>query len=131
MSTMEQVVENVAIADRSGPGILTADELALIDKVREAYKGSSPIPCTACAYCMPCPNGVEIPKIFEMYNDAIVYGKLRMGRNRYQGEGPSGLKEEERADQCIECGECEEACPQKIPIQDWLKKAHTLLKPEP
>jgi len=127
MSTMEQVMENVAVAERSRPGILTTDELALIDRVREAYRNSSPIPCTACGYCMPCLNGVEIPRILEMYNEAIVYGELRMGRSRYQGQGPGRLTEEQRADQCIECKECEEACPQEIPIRDWLKKAHTLL----
>ncbi len=129
MSTMEQVTENVAIADRSGPGMLTADELALIDKVREAYKGSSPIPCTACGYCMPCPNGVEIPRIFEMYNEAVVYGDLRRGRNRYQGQGPGRLTEEQRADQCLECRECAAFCPQHLPVPEWLKKVHALLGP--
>jgi predicted aldo/keto reductase-like oxidoreductase len=127
MSTMEQVVENVAVAERSGPGLLSADELALIDKVREAYRGSSPIPCTACGYCMPCKNGVEIPRIFDAYNEAIVYGDVRMGQAFYQGQRPFGLTKEQRADQCVECGECMEACPQEIPITDWLKKAHTLL----
>ena len=127
MSTMEQVVENVAAADRSAPGTLTADELALIDRVREAYRGSSPIPCTQCGYCQPCPNGVEIPSIFQIYNEAMIYNDPRMGRFRYRG--PGGIKEERRADQCIECGECLEACPQKIPIPDWLKKAHALLGP--
>ncbi|MFC1921530.1 aldo/keto reductase [Chloroflexota bacterium] len=127
MSTMEQVVENVAVAERSGPGVLTSDELELIGQVREAYRGSSPIPCTACGYCMPCPNGVEIPRIFDMYNEAIIYGDLRMGRAAYQGLRPNGLTEEQRADQCLECEECVEACPQEIPIPDWLKKAHTML----
>jgi predicted aldo/keto reductase-like oxidoreductase len=55
-----------------------------------------------------------------------VYGGIRQIRSRYQGQGPGGLKKEQRADQCIECGECLEACPQKIPIPDWLKKAHDL-----
>lgn len=127
MSAMEQVVENVAVASRSRPGILTADELALIGRVREAYRGSTPIPCTACEYCMPCPNGVEIPRIFEMYNEATVYGDLQRERSRYQGQGPGGLTEEQRADQCIECEKCLEACPQNILIPDWLKKAHALL----
>jgi predicted aldo/keto reductase-like oxidoreductase len=127
MSTMEQVVENVATAGRSGPGILTADELKLIDRVREEYKKLSPIPCTKCGYCLPCPNGVEIPTIFELYNEAIIYNDARTARFRYRG--PNGLKEEQRADQCIECEECVEACPQQIPIPEWLKKAHLLLGP--
>jgi predicted aldo/keto reductase-like oxidoreductase len=127
MSTMPQVVENCASADRSGPGTLSTDELAVFGRVREAYRDSSPIPCTACGYCQPCPNGVDIPTIFQIYNEAIIYNDPRRGRGRYRG--PDGLKEEQRADQCIECEECVEACPQKIAIPDWLKKAHALLGP--
>jgi len=127
MSAMEQVVENVASAEHSGPGTLTANELTLIDRVREAYRGLSPIPCTNCGYCMPCPNGVEIPTIFQIYNEAITYDDPRTGRFRYRG--PNGLKEEQQADQCIECDECLEACPQEIPIPEWLEKAHKLLGP--
>ncbi|MFC1965458.1 aldo/keto reductase [Chloroflexota bacterium] len=126
MSTMEQVVENVAIADSSGPDMLTTDEMTLIAHAREAYQGLSPIPCTNCGYCIPCPNGVEIPSIFKVYNEATIYDDPRRGYLRYAG-GASGLKEEQRADQCIDCGECLEACPQEIPIPEWLKKAHALL----
>ena len=127
MSTMEHVVENVAIADRSGAGTLSADELALIDRVREAYRGLSPVLCTSCGYCMPCSNGVEIPRIFELYNDAIMYGDPTTSRGFYRGLG--GLKEEQRADQCTECGDCVEACPQQIAVPEWLQKAHELLGP--
>ena len=127
MTAMEHVMENVAIADRSGPGTFTADGLALIDRVREAYRELSPVPCTSCGYCMPCPNGVEIPRIFELYSDAIMYDDPRTARFLYRG--PTGLKEEQRADQCSECEECVEACPQHIPIPEWLQKAHALLGP--
>jgi predicted aldo/keto reductase-like oxidoreductase len=127
MSAMEQVVENVASADISGPGTLSPDDLALIDRVREAYRASSPIPCTSCRYCMPCPNGVEIPRIFEIYNDAIMYDDPATARFFYRG--PNGLKEDQRADQCIECETCVEACPQNIQIPEWLKKVHELLGP--
>jgi predicted aldo/keto reductase-like oxidoreductase len=128
MSTMEQVMENVTIAEHSAPGILTADDLSLIDRVRKAYRGLSPIPCTGCRYCMPCPNGVEIPLIFQMYNDSIMYDDIQMGQFRYQS--PDILKEEQRADQCLECGECLDACPQSIPITEWLKKVHAQLGPK-
>jgi predicted aldo/keto reductase-like oxidoreductase len=128
MNTMEQVVENIAIAERSAVGILNANDLALIDSVREAYKSLIPIPCTNCRYCMPCPNGVEIPFILELYNDAVMYHTSDNARFRYSGP-LLGLKEEQRADRCIECGECLEACPQKIPIPEWLKKTHELLGP--
>jgi len=125
MSTMEQVVENVALAEESDPGMLDAEDLGLIDRVREAYHSLIPIPCTACRYCMPCPNGVDIPAIFQIYNDAVMYNDIQMGRFRYQMGDM--LKEEQRADNCMECGECMEACPQSIDIIDWLKKAHELL----
>jgi len=127
MSAMQHVVENVASAERSGPNTLTADELALIERVRETYHKLSPVPCTGCRYCMPCPNGVEIPRIFELYNEAVMYNDPRTARFRYRG--PNGLKEEQRADQCLDCGECVEACPQQIPVAEWLEKAHALLGP--
>jgi predicted aldo/keto reductase-like oxidoreductase len=73
MSTMSQVVEYVAAADRSQPGKMMKDELETIEKVRQAYKKSVPIPCTGCRYCQPCPNGVEIPTIFDMYNEAAIH----------------------------------------------------------
>ena len=128
MSAMEHVVENVAVANRSGPGTLTADELSLINRVRKAYGKIKPIPCTNCGYCLPCPHGVAIPSIFGLYNDAIMYNDPRTARFRYRG--PTGLKEEQRADQCTECEECLEACPQDIPIPEWLKKAHEFLGPK-
>ena len=124
MSTMEQVVENVALADNARPGILGPEELALIDRAREAYRGLSPIPCTGCKYCMPCSSGVEIPRIFEMYNDAMIYEDPRRARWFY-----SQLKKEQRADRCTMCGECTDACPQEIDIPGWLEKAHTFLAP--
>ncbi len=127
MSNMQQVEQNVAFAEDSDPGILTANELQLFQKAREAYQELIPIPCTSCRYCQPCPNGVAIPDIFQIYNEAAMYEDFQMGRFRYNG-GPRGLKPEQKADQCLECGECLDACPQKIPIPDWLKKAHTALK---
>jgi predicted aldo/keto reductase-like oxidoreductase len=119
---MEHVVENVASADRSGPGMLTDDELDLIARVRDTYHELSPVPCTQCEYCMPCPSGVNIPRIFAIFNEAIMYNETRSARRAY-----NWLKEEARADQCEECGQCSELCPQGIPVSDWLKKADELL----
>ena len=129
MSTMEQVVENVAVTSRSAPGILTDEELALYERVKEAYQGLNPIPCTSCGYCLPCPSGVEISTIFQLYNEAMMYDDPRTGRFRYRG--PGGLEEGQRADQCTECDECVDACPQEIPIPEWLKKVHEELGPRP
>lgn len=122
MSTMEQVEQNVVSADQSGPGALTGEELALFLKVRTAYNELCVIPCTNCEYCLPCPNGVRIPRILEIYNEGVMYNALESARRSY-----SFFKEEERADNCVECGECEEKCPQSIPIREWLSKAHEVL----
>ena len=122
MSTMQHVIENLDSADRSGAGLLTDEELILIDKVREEYRRLAPVPCTNCKYCMPCPNGVEITTILEYYNESITYDNPRASRSLY-----GSLSEDEQADNCVECFECEEKCPQGIPISEYLKKAHTWL----
>ncbi|MCX6006045.1 MAG: aldo/keto reductase [Chloroflexi bacterium] len=128
MSAFDQVKENLAIADKSGPGALTPSEYKLIARARSAFKRLSPIPCTNCGYCLPCKQGVEIPRIFQLYSNGIMYDDMKTSRFFYRG--PTGLKEGQRGDQCIECGECEEACPQKIPIAEWLKKVHGELGPK-
>jgi predicted aldo/keto reductase-like oxidoreductase len=126
MSTMEQVKENIATADSSAPNKLAPEGLSFIKRVGEAYQRLNPIPCTSCGYCLPCPNGVDIPKVLKMYNETIMYDDLQGGQSRYRN--PDIIKEEQRADRCLECSTCLEACPQKIPITEWLKKAHALLK---
>ncbi len=126
MSTMEQVVENVKIASRfKGPNTLKTDDLAVVKKIKAAYKSLSPIACTQCRYCQPCPNKVEIPRVFQLYNDAIMYDDIMSGKFMYNG--PFGIPQDQKADKCIECNECLEKCPQKINIPDWLKKVHTAL----
>lgn len=125
MSSMEQVVENVAIAERAGNSKLNKQEIAFMEKVREAYKDLRPVPCTACRYCMPCENGVEIPVIFRIYNEMKMYGATPMTRGLYGGGGRGwGVTKDQTADNCKECGKCAEKCPQHIEISDWLKKVH-------
>jgi len=126
MTAMQHVEENLAYADKSGIGTLTDDELSLISQVRDSYITLSPIPCTNCQYCMPCPNGVNIPTIFGRYNEGYIYDDHRVARMRYRQ-----LPREEQADQCVECLECEEKCPQDIPISEWLKRSHDWLGPKP
>jgi len=125
MSTMQQVEENVTFAARSAVGSLKDNEREVYDRVREAYRALVPIPCTRCGYCQPCPNGVNIPDIFQLYNESMMYGDVNIGRFRYAS--PMGIPELQRADRCMECGECLDACPQHIPITDWLKKVHVYL----
>lgn len=122
MTTMQQVVENLGSADRAAVGLLSDAELTLIDKVREEYRRLMPVPCTSCRYCMPCPNGVEIADILNYYNDAIIYDNPGAPRFLYRN-----LPEDKQADNCVECFECEDKCPQGISIAEYLKKAHAWL----
>jgi hypothetical protein len=122
MSTMGQVKENVASADASGIDELTEEELAVVDRVRETYEALCPIPCTQCNYCMPCPHGVDIPRNLQVYNEGAIYEKPEQARRSYEF-----LDEENRADACVACLECEDQCPQTIPISDWMVHVHEVL----
>jgi predicted aldo/keto reductase-like oxidoreductase len=119
MNAMEQVVEDVSLADSSEPDSLTVQELVLISKVREAYRKLRPNPCTSCRACMPCPEGIDVPRIFELYNDAFIYNDAKTAWSLYYGEQHS-------VDSCTECGACENACAKRLAMLDWLKKAHRL-----
>jgi uncharacterized protein len=129
MSNMQQVIQNVDIAERMGNTKLNKNELALIERVREAYQGACPISCTGCRYCMPCPNNVEVPVAFRIYNEMHMYSDTRMAKARYNG-GPWGLRKETDARNCVECGQCAEHCPQHLPIPELLKKVHKELAKE-
>ena len=120
MSTLEQVQQNIDSASRSGIGSLTQDELDLVARAKSTYEGFKLIPCTNCGYCIPCPEGVDIPRILKIYNDGIMYDKVESAKKDYKMWVPA----ENKADLCIECGECLEKCPQDIPIPDWMEKIH-------
>lgn len=122
MSTMQQVRENLASAELSGSHTLSAAELALFEQARERYKGLSPIPCTRCEYCMPCPNGLTIPALFDWFNQSVMYGSFDEARWRYEH-----LRPEEQASACMQCLQCEEHCPQHIAVSDWMKRVHAVL----
>ena len=116
MSTLEQVEENLESADNSRIGLLNAAELALVSKVRETLLGLSPIDCTRCEYCLPCPNGVNIPRVFDYYNRAAMYNDLEATRCQYK----QNVEDCQKAKNCIQCDECLPKCPQNIPISDWM-----------
>ncbi len=124
MSTMDQVKENVRIAEDGKADSLTREELSLIDEVRQTYRKMFKLGCTGCAYCMPCEAGVAIPMLFGAYNDSFVFPHraemIAVLYNRF-------LKPEQRASACIECAKCEEKCPQHIPIREELKHVHERL----
>lgn len=124
VSSMEQTLDNLRIFDTVTPGCMSEDELALMDKVRCAYASRQKVQCTGCAYCMPCPAGVNIPGVFRTWNELFRYEKTLAGNDRYAGM----IRKECDANRCVECGACEEACPQHLPIRGLLKTADTEMR---
>ena len=118
--------ENAQTASRSDDP-LTEKELASLTGLMDEYKKLSDLYCTGCDYCQPCPQGVNIPFIFSQMNNYRIYGIKESARAEYASIGVPGGTKGEKADKCIECGICEEKCPQKIEIIRQLKKCGEIL----
>jgi predicted aldo/keto reductase-like oxidoreductase len=123
MSAMAQLEEDLRFADASRCVAFSPLELELIAEIRAKYSARTLIPCTRCGYCMPCPNGVDIPANFELFNYAHAFDDSSSARFRYSAI----LNESQRSASCIECGNCEPLCPQKIAIPQWMAKVTALL----
>ena len=118
MSNMEQVKENIQLANKCVANQLDENDLKLYKKVRREYIRRIAIPCTECRYCLPCPAGVGIPFVLGLYNEAIMFDD----RKRHKREYLTFLPEAMRADKCTRCGECLPKCPRKIQIPDEMEK---------
>jgi uncharacterized protein len=124
MTTLEQLQENVMIADTCHPNELTSKELDLYKKVRRIYLNKIPVPCTGCGYCMPCPYKVHISSSFGVYMNAFMFGN----KEQHTREFNWFINEENRPDKCVNCGACVSKCPQHINIPIELKKVTAYFK---
>ena len=118
MNTMEQVMDNTAVFKNFVP--ISQEENEIIRKVTAIIEKNTPIPCTGCAYCTHgCPMDIAIPQYFALYNNisritgsfsshAVYYNNLSLRHGK--------------ASACIGCRQCEQACPQHLPITDFLKQ---------
>lgn len=125
MGSQRMVEENVRYAGNAEP--LKPAEVGAINALMEKYRKLADLYCTGCKYCLPCPKGIDIPSIFNLYNYHNVYGLKDYARENYAGYGNQPWLPKEKADACVECGACEKKCPQKIKIREQLKEAHRVL----
>ncbi len=120
MGAEQQVEDNLTYAGRSSVGMLSEEETQRYVKAKEIYDNMSMVDCTGCAYCMPCPFGLNIPELFKAYNTYGLEGKTGMKRE-YE-------KQQVLADSCRSCHRCEKVCPQNIKISEKMKKIVELMK---
>ncbi|MDR1531440.1 MAG: aldo/keto reductase [Clostridiales bacterium] len=132
MGSIAMVEENAAAATgtgSSGPaGSLTEEERGRVRAMMEENKRLAELYCTGCKYCMPCPQGLDIPHIFQLMNYHRVYGLTEYARGEYKQivTGTSWVKSAD-ASKCAACGACEKKCPQKLKIINQLKETHLAL----
>lgn len=124
MTTMEHVTENVQVAQEGEANSLTNGELEIIKQVKKAFEERIKVHCTGCAYCMPCPAGINIPGCFSIYNDHWVFDAAPAVKRTYMMRSRLTAP----ASKCVECGKCESHCPQGILIRNELKNVKELFE---
>lgn len=124
MSEPNQVEENLKAAEDGFANSLNNKELKLVEKVADKYRELMKINCTGCRYCMPCPQGVDIPACFETYNNLFMFGGKDRLMMMYAAKLGGILRGADRnfASQCVQCGQCLNLCPQNLPISGMLEK---------
>jgi len=127
MNTPEMLEENLRVVSDAEAGSFDERDFALIERLRGAINARVKVPCTGCAYCMPCPSGVDIPGCFSCYNTRYTAGRFK-GMSDYLVY--ISLREPaHNASRCSECGACESHCPQHIEIRKELKAVTRELEP--
>ncbi len=129
MNDDEHIKENIKVATESLPDSLTEEEISIIDNVRDKYLEIMQVGCTGCAYCMPCPAGINIPGAFKRLNDYHMFSKLnaKVFHIYFAGIMTDDGKPH-WTNSCINCGKCEKACPQNIEIRKEFKKVQKNLE---
>jgi len=128
MGSTQIVESNLVAADNFRP--LDEEAFAVYSDVVDVFKKSYRVNCTGCNYCLPCPKGINIPACLSVYNTSYAQSYFT-AMFLYMAEVGVVTESSSRMHTCNECGKCERACPQNIPIRKWLKKAARRLEPLP
>ncbi|OGN90900.1 MAG: hypothetical protein A2158_07885 [Chloroflexi bacterium RBG_13_46_14] len=121
MDSIEQVKANIELAEKAETDVLNVTEKVFISKIRDTYRKLKPINCTSCRACMPCAQGIDAPRIFEIYNDGVMYDDWETAKRIYKEEGHQILR-------CTNCGTCDVRCGREITIPEWLEAARLKLE---
>ncbi len=122
MNDEAHISENIRTCSDALPGSMTAEEHDVISRAAGVYRQMMKVPCTGCAYCMPCPFGVNIPNCFQLYNQYYMVPGRLMTRIWYGVQLMGGMGVPAYAGLCRNCGKCMKACPQHIAVPDELRK---------
>jgi uncharacterized protein len=118
MNTIEELKQNIKTANHGYSNSLNSEDKEIIREVKSVYNQRKQYNCTQCGYCIPCPEGVDIPANLLYLNNAYMFQDNDNAKMNYY----MAVKEENRAFNCTECGECEKICPQMVPIQLAMKE---------
>jgi hypothetical protein len=123
MSNVEQMEDNLSYMRDFKP--LNEEEQKIIQQAQRIMGNSATIPCTSCHYCTDgCPKKIQIPEIFTAANKQLGNGQMAQAKESYQKVATNG----HRASDCVNCKQCERACPQHLPITEYLKKCAGLFE---
>ncbi len=125
MNSIEQIDENIAIARKTTPLSLSFEEMETIEYVKRSLRDSLKINCSTCGYCMPCPQGVNIPECMRIYNEKYLFehkGLFNQSLVDYFQYVGGIMGNASNAGMCNGCGKCLRKCPQKLDIISELKK---------
>ncbi|AIF51344.1 NADP-dependent oxidoreductase domain containing protein [Pelosinus sp. UFO1] len=128
MTTMDHVTENIKITQDAQANSLTEKEIGIINQVKTLFKKRIKVNCTACAYCMPCPAGVNIPGCFTILNDYLISGGTPELKDRFKHLYNFRVGAAAHASKCVDCGKCESHCPQGILIRQELNTVKELFE---
>lgn len=125
MNSMDQLIENLKVADNTEPLSMTFEDMETIELVKRVISRLLQINCSTCGYCMPCPQGVNIPECMKIYNEKYLFGNTGLISSSlfdyYQYVG-GAMNKPRNAGLCNGCGKCIRKCPQKLDIPKELKK---------
>ncbi|MCL2588880.1 MAG: aldo/keto reductase [Oscillospiraceae bacterium] len=128
MNSAAIMAQNLSSVDKFRP--LTEGELAVYAEVGEVFRKAYKVGCTSCNYCLPCPKGINIPACLSAYNASYAQGYVT-GMMLYATSTAAVSRHPTSPRICNDCGKCEKACPQSIPIRKSLKRAAGRLEPLP